>query len=217
MRPLLAFAVGAVLVAAGTPALAEKVAPASRVMIFLDKFLKLPPAERSRVKLSYAIRHDDKPAANIKATLVEQSGARTPLPINADGYFERLPTLAQLQGDPQIVFDVPADWKMGSAVNFAPQLRPAGEYDVGELSATVSEANAVMGKAGGILAFAAPKMSGILFERAGGGLVVFGDGRTAPLPSVAAGPYFRPADFKGAVRVKLTKTPSTVAFYSGKK
>ncbi|WP_227878838.1 hypothetical protein [Caulobacter segnis] len=217
MRRALVLMLGVALVAAATPALAEKAAPASRVMMFLDKFLKLPPSERSRVKLSYAIRHDGKPAANIKATLVERSGARTPLPINADGYFERLPSLAQLQGDPQIVFDVPADWKMGSAVNFAPQLKPAGEYDVGELSATVAEANVVMGKAGGVLAFAAPKMSGILFEKASGGLVVFNDGRTAPLPSVAAGPYFRPGDFKGAVRVKLTKTPSTVAFYSGKK
>jgi hypothetical protein len=217
MRRALALMLGAVLVAAATPALAEKSAPADRVMMFLDKFLKLPPAERSRVRLSYAIRHDDKPAANVKATLVEKNGARTPLPINADGYFERLPSLAQLQGDPRIVFDVPADWKMGSVVDFAPQLKVAAEYDVAELSATVAEANTVMGKAGGILAFAAPKMSGIVFDKAGGGMVVFGDGRTAPLPTVATGPYFRPGDFKGAVRVKLTKTPTKVAFYSGKK
>ncbi|PZR31684.1 hypothetical protein [Caulobacter segnis] len=217
MKRALALMLGVALVTAATPALAEKSAPAGRVMMFLDKFLKVPPAERSRVRLSYAIRHDDKPAGNLKATLVEKNGARTPLPINADGYFERLPTLAQLQGDPQIVFDVPADWKMGSAIDFAPQLKPAGEYDVGELSATVNEANTVMGKAGGILAFAAPKMSGILFEKASGGLVVFGDGRTAPLPTIASGPYFRPGDFQGAVRVKLTKSPTKVAFYSGKK
>ena len=217
MRRGLALVLCAALGAAATPALAEKSAPATRVMMFLDKFLKVPPAERSRVRLSYAIRHDDKPAANIKATLVEKSGTRTSLPINADGYFERLPTLAQLQDDPQIVFDVPADWKMGSVVDLAPQLKPAGEYDVGELSATLNEANTVMGKAGGILAFAAPKMSGIVFEKAGGGLVVFGDGRTAPLPTNALGPDFRPGDFKGAARVKLTKTPTRVAFYSGKK
>lgn len=217
MRRALALMLGVALIAAATPASAEKSAPAGRVMMFLDKFLKIPPAERSRVRLSYAIRHDDKPAGNLKATLVEKNGARTPLPINADGYFERLPTLAQLQGDPQIVFDVPADWKMGSVVDFAPQLKPAAEYDAAELSATLTEANTVMGKAGGILAFAAPKMSGIVFEKAAGGVVVFGDGRTAPLPSIGMGPYFRPGDFKGAVRVKLTKTPTKVAFYSGKK
>ena len=217
MRRGLALMLGVALVAAATPARAEKSAPASRVMMFLDKFLKIPAADRSRVRLSYALRHDGKPAANLKATLVEKNGTRTPLPVNADGYFERLPSLAQLQGDPQIVFDVPADWKMGSAIDFAPQLKPAAEYDVGELSATVNEANTVMGKAGGVLAFAAPKMSGILFEKAVGGLVVFGDGRTAPLPTIAPGPYFRPGDFQGAVRVKLTKSPTKVAFYSGKK
>lgn len=217
MRRALALALGAVLAAAATPALAEKSAPAGRVMMFLEKFLKVPPAERSRVKLNYAIRHDDKPAGNIKATLVEKSGARTPLPINAEGYFERLPSLAQLDGDPQIVFDVPSDWKMGSVVDFAPQLKAAAEYDVVDLSATVTEANVVMGRAGGLLAFAAPKMSGVVFEKAGGGIVMFADGHSAPLPTIAMGPYFRPTDFKGAVRVKLTKTPSRVAFYSGKK
>lgn len=63
----------------------------------------------------------------------------------------------------------------------------------------------------------APKLSGIAFPKAEGGMVVFADGRSQPLPLIRSGPYFRPADFKGAVRVKLTKTPSTVAFYSGKK
>jgi hypothetical protein len=36
--------------AIATPALAEKTAPAAKVLPFLDKFLKVPPAERSRLK-----------------------------------------------------------------------------------------------------------------------------------------------------------------------
>lgn len=208
---------GAAVMAVAGPASAEKVVPATKVMPFLDKFLKVPPAERSRMKLSYAVLRDGKPARDLKVVLVEPGGARTPLPMDDEGFFERLPTLAQLEKGANIAFDLPADQKLGSAMDIAPQLKPAGEYDVRELAATVDQANAVIGKTAGVMAFMAPKLSGIAFPKAEGGMVLFSDGRTQPLPLVRSGPYFRPGDFKGAVRVKLTKTPTKVAFYSGKK
>lgn len=208
---------GLAIAAAAGPALAEKVVPATKVMPYLDKFLRLPPTERSRMKLSYAILRDGKPMTSLKAALVEPSGARTPLPMNDEGFFERLPTLAQLEQGAKIAFDVPADLKLGSAMDIAPQLRPAVEYEVRDLAATVDETNAVIGKTAGVMAFMAPKFSGIAFLKAEGGLAVFADGRAQPLPLIRSGPYFRPEDFKGAVRVKLTKTPTKVAFYSGKK
>jgi hypothetical protein len=217
MSRALALTLAAALVVVATPALAEKTAPTDKVFMFLDKFLNVPPADRTRLKLAYAIRRDGQPTPNLKATLVEKSGARTPLPINADGYFERLPTLAQLQGDASIVFDVPPDTKLGSSMSFATQLKPATEYDVRELAATVSEANTVIGKAAGAMAFMAPKMTGVAFHKAETGVIVFADGHTQPLPQMKETPYFRPADNQGAVRVKLTKTPTKVAFYDGKK
>jgi len=212
-----ALILAAVLAAAATPALAEKTAPANKVLSYLDKYLKIPPGERTRVRVAYAIRHDGKPIPNLKVTLVEKNGARTPLPVNANGFFERLPSLAQLQGDPDLVFDVPADWKMGTVLEIQTQLKPATEYDVRDLAATVDEANAVIGKAAGVASFMVPKMSGIAFLNAEGGVAVFADGHTAPLPEAKEMPYFRPADHQGAVRVKLTKTPTRVAFYQGKK
>jgi len=212
-----ALILAAVLAAAATPALAEKTAPAGKVFMFLDKYLKVPPSERTRMKISYGIRHEGQPAANLKATLVEKNGVRTPMPINADGYFERLPTLAQLSGDPSLVFDVPADWKLGSRIDIDPQIKPTADYDVRELTATIDEANTVIGKAAGVAAFMAPKMSGIAFLKGEGGVAVFADGHTVPLPEAKGMPYFLPADHKGAVRVKLTKTPTKVAFYQGKK
>jgi hypothetical protein len=217
MKGLSPLLMAAALAAAATPALAEKSVPANKVLPFLDKFLKVPPAERSRVRLTYAVRHDGQPMPNLKATLVEKNGARTPLPVNADGYFDHLPTLAQLDGDPVITFDVPPDFKMGAAMNFGTQLKPAAEYDVRELAATVDEANSVIGKAAGPMAIMAPKMSGVAFPKADSGVVVFADGRTQPLPEAKETPYFRPVDFKGAVRVKLTKTPTKVGLYDGKK
>ena len=207
----------AVALAVATPAFAEKTAPADKVFPFLGRFLAVPAVERGRMKLSYAVRHEGKMIPNLKATLVEKNGTRTPLPVNAEGYFERLPTVAQLDSDPTVVLDVPADWKMGALMDLAPALKPAQEYDVRELTATVNETNGVIGKAAGIASLMAPKMTGITFQKAEGGTIVFADGHTAPLPEAKDVPYFRPADHQGAVRVKLTKTPTKVGFYDGKK
>lgn len=218
MRRIASLILALGLAASAAPALAEQTVPASKLLPFLDKFLKVPPGERTRLKLSYALRREGQPLANAKAVLVEKGGARTPLPINGDGYFERLPTLAQLESDADIVLaDVPADAKLGKVMSFGTQLKPAAEYEVRELAATVNEANTVIGKAAGPMSFMAPKMTGVVFPKAEGGSIVFADGHSAPLPETKDTPYFRPADHQGAVRVKLTKTPTKVGFYDGKK
>jgi len=207
----------ALLAAVATPALAEKIGPAEKAFPYLERFLKVPAAERSRVRLTYALSRDGKPLASLKAVLIEPGGARTPLPINADGAFERLPTLPQLQAGAQLSLDLPQDAKVGTSLNFGTQLKPALDYEARELAATVSEANTVIGKAAGPLSALAPKMTGIAFSKAGSGVAVFADGRTQPLPLVKETPYFRPEDFKGVVRVKLTKAPTRVGFYDKKK
>lgn len=218
MSPLKTRLVAAALLAAiATPALAEKVGPAAKAFPYLEKFLKVPAGERARVRLGYTLSLKDKPLANLKATLIEANGARTPLPVNASGAFERLPSLAQLEGGAKLALDLPEDAKVGTTLNFATQLNPATDYDARELAATVSEANTVIGKAAGPMGMLLPKMTGIAFVKATGGVAVFGDGRTQPLPLIKETPYFRPEDFKGAVRVKLTKSPTKVGFYDRKK
>jgi hypothetical protein len=205
------------MAAIATPALAEKIGPAAKAFPYLEKFLKVPVGERGRVRLGYALSLDDKPLANLKATLIEANGARTPLPVNASGAFERLPTLAQLEGGAKLSLDLPEDVKVGTTLNFETQLKPATEYETRDLAATVTEANTVIGKAAGPMGMLLPKMSGIAFVKAAGGVAVFADGHTQPLPLIKETPYFRPEDFKGAVRVKLTKSPTKVGFYQGKK
>ena len=205
------------LIAAATPALAEKIGPASKAFPYLEKFLKVPPAERSKLRLSYGLSRDGKPLSNLKATLIEPAGARTPLPVDAAGAFERLPTLAQLESGSKLALDLPEDAKIGSSLNFGTQIKPASEYEVAELAATVDQAGVVIGKVAGAAALLAPKMTGIVFSKAEGGVAIFADGRTQPLPEMQDSPYFRPDDFKGAVRVKLTKSPTKVGFYAKKK
>ena len=194
-----------------------KTAPATKVFTFLEAFLKIPPGERARIRVSYALRRDGKPAGGIKATLVETSGARTPLPIDGEGRFERTPTLAQLQAKAQVAFDVPADAKFGTALLLDPVLKPAADYDARELVATVEESNAAIRKAAGAVAFAAPQMEGLSFLKAESGVAVFPDGSTRPLPISAGAVTFEPSAFKGATRVRLAKTPTVVDYYDKKK
>jgi hypothetical protein len=194
-----------------------KVAPATKVFSFLEAFLKVPAAERSRIKLTYALRRDGKPAAGVKATLIEANGVRTPLPIDAEGRFERTPTLAQLQAKAQVGFDVPADAKLGSTMMLDPTLKPAAEYDARELVATVEDSNKAIRKAAGPMALMAPQMDGLRFQAAESGVATFPNGSSKPLPVVAGGVVFEPGQFKGASRVRLAKSPSAVDYYVAKK
>lgn len=196
---------------------AGKTVPATKVFPFLESMLKLSPAERARIKVTYALRRDGKPAAGVKAALIEAGGARTPLPIDDQGRFERLPTLAQLQAKAQLHLDVPADTKFGTAMLLDPVLKPSTEYDSRELVATVEESNSAIRKAAGAMALLAPQMEGLAFQKAESGVAIFPNGSSRPLPSEAGAVLFEPSQFKGAARVRLAKTPTAVDYYDKKK
>lgn len=196
---------------------AGKIAPATKVFSFLDAFLKVPAQERSRIRISYALLRDGKRAPGVKAILIETNGARTPLPLDSEGRFERTPTLAQLQGKAQVQFDLPADSKLGSTILLDPVLKPAAEYDARELVATVEESNRAIRKAAGPMALMAPQMDGLTFLKAESGVATFPNGTSKPLPVEAGGVVFVPDQMKDASRVRLAKTPSAVDYYRKKK
>jgi hypothetical protein len=196
---------------------AGKIAPATKVFSFLEAFLKVPPAERSRIKVTYALVREGKRASGVKATLIEANGARTPLPIDGEGRFERTPTLAQLQAKAQVSFDVPANAKLGSTMLLDPVLKPAAEYDARELVATVEDSNRAIRKAAGPMALMAPQMDGLKFATVDSGVAIFPNGSSKPLPVNAGAVVFEPGQFKGASRVRLAKAPSAVDYYVAKK
>lgn len=204
--------------AAGPASGREKTAPAEKVFVYLDKFLKVPAQERSRMRLGYALSSEGKRLGGVKVTLVEINGATTPLPVGADGEFDRLPSLAQINGKAKVVFDVPAEKKLSVSMDPRPNLKLAQDYDAHEVALTVSESNAVMRKAAGpALALLAPKFVGVGFVGSQAGQVVYGDGRSEALPIVKGAPVFLPEAHKGAARVKLSRAPTRVAFDDGKK
>jgi len=207
----------AVTIPSAARAQAGKVAPAGQVFSFLEAFLKVPAAERSRIKVTYALMREGKRATGVQATLIEANGVRTPLPIDGEGRFERTPTLAQLQAKARISFDVPPDTKLGSSMMLDPALKPAAEYDARELVATVEDSNKAIRKAAGPMALMAPQMDGLKFMAADSGVAIFPNGSSKPLPVNAGAVVFAPSQFQGASRVRLAKTPSTVDYYDAKK
>jgi hypothetical protein len=208
----------AVAVPSLTLADAGKLVPAGKVFPFLEAFLKVPAAERARLRVTYSLQQGGRPATGVKAALVESGGARTPLPIDAaTGRFERLPTLAQLEAKAQVAFDVPSSSKFGVGMDLNPALKPAMEYDAQELAVTVKDSNAAIRKAAGAMALMAPTMTGIAFAKAETGRVEFPDGSSRPLPVIDGMPYYRPEQFEGAMRVRLGKMPASVGFYDKKK
>ncbi|ALL13820.1 hypothetical protein [Caulobacter henricii] len=203
--------------AAAAPALAGQLTVSTdKAFPFLERFLKLSPSEKARFRLIYSPRVNGKPIIGQKATLIESNGNRTVIPINADGYYEKTPSLAQLS-DAKIAFDAPVGTKFGTSMAFLTTLKAETEYEVKDLVATVEETNGVIRRQAGPAAMLAPKMGGIAFVKAQGGVAVFADGRTKPLPQVKETPYFLHDEFPGAVKVKLTKTPTRVGFYPKKK
>jgi hypothetical protein len=208
----------ALLLTAAPATAREKTVPAEKLFMYLDKFLKVPAHERTRMRLRYVLRSEGKPMGDVKVALVEASGARTSLPVGEDGEFERLPTLAQLDGKAKVVVDVPADKKFGISMSPAPALKLSQEYDARDVALAVTESNAVMRKAAGpALALMVPKFAGIGFIGSQNGQVIFGDGRTEALPIVGGVPVFLPNTMKGATRIKLARVPTRLGFDDGKK
>jgi hypothetical protein len=183
----------------------------SKVFPFLDKYLALPPGERNRFVLSYTFMIDGKPATGLRAAIVEADGRRAPLAFAPDGHVQRLPNAAQL-ASANLVVDVPAATKMGVRLGLEPLIAPAQELSAHDLELSLAQANAGMAKAGGLIAFALPKLSGVSFPGAGSGKARLANGAEVPLPVAEGAPFYDPKAFKGAATIVLARVPARLAF-----
>lgn len=204
---------GLALAAMPALALAEPKPPVklSKVFPFLDKYLAIPPGERNRFVLSYSFMIDGKPAAGLKAMIVEADGRRTPLGFTPDGRVARLPTVAQL-ASASLVVDAPAETKMGVRLNLEPLIAPAQEIAARDLEASLVQANSGMAKAGGLIAFALPKLTGVSFPGVVSGKARLANGAEVPLPVAQGAPFYDPKAIKGATTIVLARVPTRLAF-----
>jgi hypothetical protein len=183
----------------------------SKVFGFLDKYLAIPPADRNRFTLAYTFMVDGKPAGGLKAAIVEPDGRRTPLAFAPDGRALRLPNAAQL-ASASFAADVPPATKLGVRLSLEPLITPAQELPARDLELSLAQANAGMAKAGGLIAFALPKLTAVSFPGAGSGRARLANGAEIPLPVDEGAPFYDPKALKGAATILLAHVPARLAF-----
>ena len=208
-RRLLLFALTAL--AAPTAALAAPKDPVklAKVVPYLELYLKLSPADRTRFSLAYYIVSNNKPILGLHAWIID-GATRTPLALGADGQVLHLPTLAQLGGQATVQFDVPADMPLKPRLELHAATPPATQVDAAALQASITQAGDAVKKMAGAMAFAAPKITAAQFPGAGSGQAVLAAGRAVPLAPGKYGPLYDPAKEPGAKTITLAKAPSRI-------
>lgn len=192
---------------AGPAFAAERLVPVGKIFPFLDVYLKIPAAERSRFTMAYRFTAGGKPAAGLKLSIVE-GGQRTPLPVGPDGRALRLPTLQQLQSKAQVAVEAAAGQKFGVSLSVEPLVRPAAEMSAPELAMAVTQAASGAKRAAGVMGFAVPKFERVWLFGAQGGQVVYANGAKAALPVVKGAPVFDPAAHRNAKTLLFAKAPA---------
>lgn len=188
---------------------APRAVEASRIFPYLDKYWSLPPAERSRFTPTYYLRQDGHAARDVSLSLA-RGGTREPLPVAGDGRVERLPSAGDVAAKLPVMVDAPKGAKLSSGMELEATLRPATELPAGELVAAIDQSNAAIHRFAGLLGFAAPHMSRVVFRGPASGVAILADGRTVPLANSAAGLAFDPALVKGARTIRLASAPEHI-------
>lgn len=204
-RTILVGALVLAVPAAASAAMTEKLVDPKKAFAYLDAYLKLPLAERSRFKINYYFHVGAQPLT--APVWIVEGARRTPIPLRADGRVERLPTLAQLDGA-KLQFGVEEGTKLGCTIGIETIASPATEMDAREVAAALAQAAVGVKKAAGIMAMAMPKLSQVSFPGVASGEVVMADGKRAPLPLVKGVPSFKPTDFPTAKTLRFPRAPS---------
>ena len=205
------FLMTAGLAAAAAPTLAladpPKLLPAKKLFPFLDLYLGIAPAERSHFTMSYYLRQNGKAATGAGIVLIGANGARTPLPVGADGRFQRTPTLADLKAG-TVEIAPHGDAKYSLSMELEPIARMAEVMNSADFTTAIAQCSVAIKKHAGVLGFAAPKITQVVFAGVAGGTAVLAGGRTAALPLVKTLPAYNPATVAGVSQLKFAKAPS---------
>jgi hypothetical protein len=196
-----------------TPSLAaQRETDVSKVFVFLDNFLRMSPAERARLDVSFYLTQNGLPPKGVKAWIIDKDGSRTDVPIGADGKFEREPTLKQLVEKSKIVFEGQDKSGYSVRIGLVWGARPAIEMDAQKVAACLNDTNAIVKKAAGRFGMVAPRMIQVAFPGAPSGAAVMANGQATPLPMFKGCPAFNPEAMAGATKLRFTKAPWRMEF-----
>jgi hypothetical protein len=195
------------------PALAaQRETDVSKVFVFLDNFLRLSPSERARLKVSFYLTQNGQPPKGVKAWMIDKDGARTDVPIAADGRFEREPSLKQLLEKSRIIFEGQDKSGYSVRIGLVWAARPALEMNARQVASCLADANAIVKKAAGKFGMVAPRMVQVAFPGGVSGSAVMADGRAVPLPMFKGSPAFNPSAMEDADILRFAKLPWRMEF-----
>lgn len=194
----------------------EKLVELGKIFPYYDKYLGLPAPDRALWALSYRMNVAGKPASGVKAAYVGPQG-RTPVSIGADGKISPMPTLAQWKAKHHVAVTAPEGAKIGVSMDVVPTMVPAAALDAQQLAAAAAQATRGAKKAAGPIGLAVPKFERAWFPGAAGGTVETPSG-AKPLPTKGprATPYFDPADWPGATKIRFETAPSRIVLAPAK-
>jgi hypothetical protein len=204
---LVAVAISAFATLAAAPP--EKSIPVGKAFPYLENYLKIPAAERSRFTLGYFLTIAGKPATDVKVWLVD-GGKRTPVPIGPGGIVQRTPNLGELERNATVVLGASPDTKFGLQLVIEPLVPRSTEMDAQALALATVQADAGVRKAAGVLGFAAPHMTRVYFKGGTGGEAVFADGHAVTLGTLKGFTFYDTGAQRGAKIIRFAKAPSIV-------
>lgn len=203
----------AALVPAGLAGAAHaetKTVEAGKMFPYLDLYLGLPAAQRSRFGPAYSLRHDGQPARDVRLVLLAPGGARTPLPVGPDGRILRIPTLTELAARSKVELTKPDGVKVSLMLDFLARVAPAASLDAADLTGAINQCDAAIKAKAGLLGFAAPKIRRVILHGAGSGTAINAQGAGRALPLMDGHPAFDPEQMPGTLTVKLARAPSAI-------
>ena len=194
-----------------TAAFAEaKAVKLAKLYPYLDLYLGLPPAQRSRFVMAYYLKQDGARPTGVTLAVLGSSGARTPVGIGGDGRILFTPSLSQLKSEAQIELSAPKGAKISLNMELQATTPPRQSMETIELVAAIQQCDAAIRSKAGVLGFAAPKVKRVVFRGAGSGQALNASGVGRPLPMQMGHPAFDPEQMPGVTALKFARSPAAL-------
>jgi hypothetical protein len=209
-KTLLALAALVPSALAGVARAETQLVKVGQVFPYLDMYLGLPAAQRSRFALGYLLMRNGRPATGVKLTLVGAGGGRTLLPVGDEGLIRRLPGLDDFRQKARVEIVKPDAVKVSLSMVFLARMAASASLDAREVAAAIQQCDSVIRAKAGLIGFAVPKIRRAVFRDGGSATAIDAKGVSRPLPMMGGHPAFDPGQMQGTVTVKLARTPSAI-------
>jgi len=184
--------------------------PAGDMYPFLRLFYDLPPTDRSKLAVSYALTVNGEPPKGMRF-LLDVNGRRTPIPLSANGTLERMPTPAEMAADAQVVVTgAVGQHKLDIGPSLRTSIAPAREIRAADCDLALAQVNSAGGKLSRLLSVFIPKVKAVTFPGAVDGVAMLADGSVVALPKIKGAPAYMPATIHSARLIRLARPPTIV-------